>query len=213
MEKLVNKFNLDINLLLINWGLMSGPLHDGVVEPTKFGRFNQWFTLFLSLFTGIKWSILSFFPKHSKMANWLDDWGYFYGPKIIIDFIIIFSEIYIIVIMFIFYLASRNTRKQKMLNWLYAMEYDQFSKSFKKLNLTKTESKMFIKRLSLSIFLLKSFTHPFLMFFIIISFVFVFIFQNDYQLNYIISFLCFVLQLYYNIQFIFGFLVILYPVS
>ena len=29
MEKLVNKSNLDINLLQINWGLMSRSLHDG----------------------------------------------------------------------------------------------------------------------------------------------------------------------------------------
>ena len=75
------------------------------------------------------------------MANWLGDWGYFYGPKIIIDLIIIFSEIYVIAIMFIFYLVSKNIRKQKMLNWFYAMEYDPITKSFNKLNLTKLNQK------------------------------------------------------------------------
>ena len=89
MDELVNKSNLDINSLLINWGLISGHLHDGIIEPTKFGRFNQWFTFFSCLFTAIKWSILLFNPKDSEMVNLLGDWGHVFGPKIIIDSMIL----------------------------------------------------------------------------------------------------------------------------
>ena len=141
MDKLAKKSNLDVNSLLINWGLLSGHLNDGIIEPTKFGRFNQWFTFLICLFTALKWSILLFTPKDSELVDLLGDWGYFFCPKLLIDFILIIISIFIITVKFIFLFTS----KQKMFYWLDVMEYDENTQSFNKLNLNETESKMFIK--------------------------------------------------------------------
>ena len=69
MNKIIQITNLNIDSLLINWGLLSGHLNDGIIEPTKFGRFNQWFTFLICLFTAIKWSILLFSPQDSEMSK------------------------------------------------------------------------------------------------------------------------------------------------
>ena len=211
MNKLINKSNLDINSLLIKWSLMKGYLHNGIVQSTKFGLFNQWFTFCICLYTAIKWSILLFYPKGSKMDNLLGDFGYFYGPKIIIDVMLAFGAIYVIIVKIQLIFLSKHPKK--MFYWLDTMVYNDDNHSFDKLNLNQTESKMFIKRLSLSVFLLKCFTKTFTIFFIITSVAIVLGYQNDYLLNYLISILLFVPQLYFNIQFIYGFFVILYPVS
>ena len=209
MDKLAKKSNLDVNSLLINWGLLSGHLNDGIIEPTKFGRFNQWFTFLICLFTALKWSILLFTPKDSELVDLLGDWGYFFCPKLLIDFILIIISIYIITIKFIFLFTS----KQKMFYWLDVMEYDENTQSFNKLNLNETESKMFIKRLSLSVFILRCFSYVSMILFYLVNFVFVLKYQKDYYLNYTISLLIFIPQHYINGKLIFGLLVILYPVS
>ena len=209
MNKIIQITNLNIDSLLINWGLLSGHLNDGIIEPTKFGRFNQWFTFLICLFTAIKWSILLLIPKDSEFVDLLGDWGYFFGPKIIIDFILIIISIFIITVKFIFLFTS----KQKMFYWLNVMDYDEETQSFNKLNLNETESKMFIKRLSLSIFLLKCFTRLIVSFFVLVNLVLILKWQRNYLLNYFVSFVIYVPHLYLNASFIFGFLAILYPVS
>ena len=211
MDELANESNLDINSLLIYWGLLSGHLHDGIIQPTKFGLINQWFTFFICLFTAIKWSILLLTPKESETVHLLGDWTIAFGPKIILDSIIIFLACYIITVKLIFIFASYHSKK--MFYWLDALEYDEDNKSFNKLNLNETESKMFIRRLSLTIFLFRCVSYVFMISFYLANFMFVLIYRKGYYLNYLISLVIFIPQHYIDGQFIFGFLAILYPVS
>ena len=211
MDELANKSNLDINFLLINWGLLSGHLHDGIIQPTGFGRFNQWFTFFSCLFTAIKWLILLLTPKESETIHLLGDWTTAFGPKIILDSIIIFLACYIITVKLTFIFASYHSKK--MLYWLDTLKYDQDTKSFNKLNLNEAESKMFIRRFSLSIFLLRCVSHVFMISFYLANFVFVLMYRKGYYLNYLISLVIFIPQHYIDGEFIFGFLAILYPVG
>ena len=130
---------------------------------------------------------------------------------IIKNLTILFLACYITTVKLNFLFASHHLKK--MFYWLDVMEYDEETRSFNKLNLNETESKMFIKRLSLSVFLLRCLTYVFMIFFYLVNFVFILMYQKDYYLNYIISLLIFIPQHYLDGQFIFGFLVILYPVS
>ena len=211
MNIIKKKTDLNINTLLINWSLICGNLHDGIIEPTKFGRFNEWATFFLTFFTGIKWGILMFYPKGTEMANLLGDWGYFFGPKVIISFMLALDACYVITTKILFLFTSKQPKK--MFYWLDALQYDNDNQSFIKLKLNETESKKFIKRLSLTVFLLKCFTPALICFFVVVNFVLFFKKQNSHHLNYLISLITFLPQMYFYIQFIFGFLVLLYPVS
>ena len=210
MNKIIDNTNLNINSLLINWSLLSGQLDDGIIEQTIIGSFYQWLTFCLCIFHVIKWLILIFTPHESETSHLLGEWAYFYGPKIIIDYNIIFVALQIITVKLLFLYASKHPKK--MFYWLEALAYNDDNDSFDKLNLNKTESKMFIKRLSISIFVLKIFTFTFVPFFAIVNFVLVFKWQSNHVLNYLISLLLYLPQLYLNMQFIFGFLVLLYPV-
>ena len=203
--------DLNINNLLINWCLMSGYLHDGIIESTKFDRFNLWFTFCLSLFHGIKWTILLFSPKDSQMTNLLGEWAYYLGLKIIFDLLIIFLAIYVISVKLLFVYASKHP--QKMFNWINVMKFNPINRSFDKLNLTKAESKLFIKRLSISFFLCRIMIYPISFLTAFIIFILIFVYQNDYHLNYLISLICFLPQIYLNVCLTFGFIAILYPVS
>ena len=86
MDKLVNKSNLDINSLLIKWSLVKGYLHDGIIESTKFGSFNNCFCFIYSFIAAFKYLVQLFIRRDSKIANQLGDWGYFLGPKVVINF-------------------------------------------------------------------------------------------------------------------------------
>ena len=197
--------------MLINWSLMSGYLHDDDIETTRFGCFYQWLGFCFCSFTAIKWSILLFCSNNSQIANLLGEWGSYFGPKIIIDMVLVFIAVYIIAVKLLFIYASKHTKK--LFYWLDAMEFNPVNQSFDKLNLNEIDSKMFMKRLSLSIFLLKCFTYMIMIFYIITNFVLTFKHKYGYYLNYLISALLYLPQNYLNAKFIFGFLVILYPVS
>ena len=208
---MIENMDLNINTLLINWSLMSGYLHGDIIKTTAFGRFNLWFGFVLSIFHGIKWSVLLFSSKDSQMANLLGEWAYYFGPKIILDLVIVFLSVFVISVKLLFVYASKHTKN--MMYWLEAMKFDPVNRSFDKLNLTEYELKVFIKRLSLSLFLLKSAIYSISSFCVLVIFVLIFKIQNDHHLNYLISLLCFLTQLYLNISLMFGFIVILYPVS
>ena len=210
MDKIIKNKYLNINSLLINMGLMSGHLHDGMIASTKFGRFNLWFSFGVCIFCAVKWSILLFFPKDSEMSNWLGDWGNFYGPKLIFNSILIFLPLYIITVKILFILMSKHS--EEMFYWLDVLEYGE-NESFNKLNLTETDLKKFIKRLSLSIFLFTYFLNSFVIFFVVVNLFSIFKHHTDYIISYLISTLLSLPQVYINVQFIFGFLVMLYPVS
>lgn len=58
MDLSSDKINLDINSMLINWGLMTGRYQDGVIKTTKFGKLNMSFAFTLFTFEAIKFTIL-----------------------------------------------------------------------------------------------------------------------------------------------------------
>ena len=161
MDKIIANTNLNINTFLINLGLMTGYLHDEIIESTTFGRFNLWFGFVLCIFHGIKWTILIFSSQDPDMANFLGEWAYFFGPKVIYDFLIIILTIYIIVIKILFIFASKHPKK---MYWLKIIELNPDKRSFDKMNLNETESKMFIKRLSISFSLIKFVIFSFVIF-------------------------------------------------
>lgn len=210
MEKLVNKSYLDINSLLIKWSLLKGYLKDGQIQITKFGLFNLWFCFIYSFIGAIKYFVQLFIPKDSKIANQLGDWGYFLGPKIVINFMCLLILLYIIFAKILFLIASNNS---KMFYWIDVMGYTEENQSFDKLKLNATDSKKFIKRLSLSVYLLKCFTNTFITSFYTIIPILIFQHQESYHINYFISILFFLPESYYAVTFMFGFLGILYSVS
>ena len=145
------------------------------------------------------------------MSNLLGDFAYYFGPKVILDLIIMFNPICISTVKLLFVYASKHIKKY--FYWLEAMEFNPVNRSFDKLDLNENESKNFVKRLSLSIFLLKSFVCFIIAFFFVLVFVLTFKLKDDYHLNYLISLVLYIPQIYLNVYFIFGFLVLLYLVS
>ena len=73
MDLSLDKINLDINSMLINWGLMTGKYKDGVIRTTKFGKLNMAFAFTLSAFESIKFIILMFYSEESQMALYLGE--------------------------------------------------------------------------------------------------------------------------------------------
>ena len=49
----LDNINLDINSMLINWGLMNGRYQDGVIRTDKFGILNMAFAFVLFTFQAI----------------------------------------------------------------------------------------------------------------------------------------------------------------
>ena len=205
--------NLSINKLLINWGSLEGYLENGVIQSTKFGRFNQWATFGVLLFTAIKWAILIFSPQQSWLTNWLGDWGQFYGPKIVADVIIFLFATTMIAIKLLFLFSSKHPKK--LFYWLDVLEYNQYNHSFDKLNLDETESQIIIKGFSVFLFVLKCFFDFLLVSFISASYVMIFILRwhNKYLVNFLISFTCFLPQHYLDVVLLFGYYGLLYLVS
>ena len=118
-------------------------MHDGIIEPTKFGIFNNWFCFIYSFTASIKYFVQLFIPKGSEMVNQLGDWGYFIGPRVVINFISFLVILYIIFAEVLFIFASKHPKK--MFYWIDAMEYNEENQSFDKLKLNEIDSKKFIK--------------------------------------------------------------------
>lgn len=210
MDRFIRKSNLSINLWLIKCGLIRGQLNNGIIKSTKFGLVNQWFSFLLVLFNCIKWTIQLFSPKGSEMANLLGNWGIFLGPKIIVDLIIIIAAIYLLVVMLLFHLASKNP---KMMFWLESFEFDNETRNFSKLDLNQSNSKMLIQRMALLRLIWNLFIYSFIPFFVAIEFYCIFKYQKNYKINYIISILIFCPQIYISLSYIFGLLIIFHLVS
>ena len=210
MKKLIENSNLNINSWLINWGLMKGYLHDGIVETTKFGRFNQWFCILICGFNLIKFTILLFHPKGSKISNLFGDFAYFFGPKIVTNSILVLAMIYVFNLIMLFHFSSKHP---KAMFWLNHIEYDQAKHCFKNLGLNQSDSKILIKRMSLLKVTLNCIVYSMISTFGIISLYCVFKYQSSYYLNYIISIITMFPPSYFAINYLFGLLIILYQVS
>lgn len=214
MDELIEKSDLDLSSWFINWGLMRGYLREGKIVTTKFGLYSQWLCISMNLFDTIKWSILLFYPKESKLSNELGDWGYFIGPKIFLDLMIVFITTFALTSISLFYFWSKSSNSKSMFYWLECMEYDRDNRCFNKLNLNESESEMMIKRMALFNLALKAFIYLGIPFFVAATIFAVFKLKIDsnYQLNYIISILLYTIQGYYNACYLFGFLMVLYLV-
>ena len=210
MNKLIGNTNLNVNSWLINWGLMPGYLRNQIIETTKFGLFNQWFCFLLSLFTAIKWIILMFYSADSQMANLLGETAKFYGPKLIVDVIIVIVSCHSAILTCLFYFCTKSS---KILFWLDFMEYDSTNQCFNKLNLNETYSKIYIKRFAFISSI--TFTIYYLNCFLFYTFglIIIYLSQKDYLSNYIISITIYSIGLYYFSSHLFGPLMLLYQVS
>ena len=67
----MEKTELNINLMLFSWGLISG-------ETTKFGWLKPLSVFLLNLYFPIKWSILMFYHP---INHYLGDFAYFSGQN------------------------------------------------------------------------------------------------------------------------------------
>ena len=209
---LIKNHNLDINSWLINWGFLNGQLKDGLFIKTKFGQINQWFCVLTMIINIIKLSILLSVEKESKISKQLGEWSYFLAPRIMINSIITIGSCYTIVVVIFFNLCCRNPTK--LFYWLINMEYDVDNECFPKVNLNDSNSKLLFKRMSLFMNSLNYLTIPYLLCFVIINCFCVFKYVNDYNyyFNYFISIISFLPSLYFYLNYIFGFLGLLYLV-
>lgn len=212
MIKLIEKTNLNINSWLINWGLMSGYLKNGVIHSTKFGVVFCLFAFCLNTFSLIKWTIFLFSAKDALLTHYLGDWGIFYAPKLVIDLFSAFCFIYLESVIMLFHYSLKDSNK--MFYWLEQMEFDSVNRCFTKLNLNESDSKKFINRISLLRFNFISFIHSFVTFFVISS-CFSLLKRSvlkPYYAHYIISILIFAPQLYLSLSYTCGLLIIFYQV-
>ena len=147
MDLLFEKTNVDINSMLISWGLMPGEYYNGVIKTNKFGLFNMWFAFILFLYQLIKWLILMCCPENSQVAIYLVEWTQYFGPKLIVDFIVVVEAVDCIIFILLFYYSLNNSKK--MLFWIDFMEFDAEIRCFHKLRLIESESKRFTKQFAL----------------------------------------------------------------
>lgn len=190
---------------------MFGHFHDGIIHSTKLTILN-WLTAFcLTLFHIIKWIIFLFSNQNSLLINLLGDFSYIYGPRLLVDLIILFCEIFVLSIFIIFYFSSNQPKK--MLFWLEQIEYDIINQRFSKLNLNQTNSKIFTRRISLLRINYNIFVYSLILIFFISANIAVFKFNKTYYLYYFISVVMHCPMFYINLSCIFGFVVILYQVN
>ena len=211
MEFVLDKTNVDINSMLTNWGLMAGRYQDGVIKATKFGIINMLFSFTLSAFHTIKWMILIFCDEESLLANYLGEFMQYFGPKVVVDFmmIIIFGRSAILIMLF--YFSSKNSKK--MLFWLNHMQFDNETRCFYKLNLNDSDSKRFTNQFALLWFI----TQRVALFLAFITFIVVLIsfliFKNEYYFYYLTSIFVFALGIWNNTYNWCALILILYQVS
>lgn len=206
MKWLKDKSNLDINSLLISWGLMKGECQDGVIRSSKFGLNNNWFCFSINLFNATRFMFCLFYPKNSSIIRQLGDFGWFIGPKIILDLIIICisTNSFVLVLLFMFV---------KKFFWLEFMNYDFEKERFINLRLSKTNSERFVNRFVMIMSIVKILVNFCLSFYVISSFISLYIFENDYYLNYIISMIIFDVNGWFFLSHWFGLLGIMFQVK
>ena len=211
MKNLFENTDLNINSWLISWGYMNGYLKDGQIHTTKHYIIYQLMVIMILLLNLIRFTILLFSVKESQFSLKLGDWGYFLGPRIMINGIISLICFYILILISFFKFCARNS--QKMFYWLNIVGYDSTTRCYFNMNLNESDSKMFVKRSLIFINAFKCFTAVCMPFFIIVIFISILINLNDYYLNQLITLLIFFIALYHVIAYCFGVPIILYLVS
>ena len=211
VKNLIENADLNINSWLIKWGFINGYLKDGQIHTTKFTIIYQWTVIMILSLHTIKFTIFLFSKKESKITNQLGDWSYFFAPRLVMNGIVLTCFVYIFLVMIYFKFCLRNLKDN--FYWLNIMEYHTENRGFFNLNLNKSDLKIFIKRISLFAFSLEYLVFSFIMFFALTSFISIFKYINDYQLNYLISVIINLAPCYYCIAYLYGLPVILYLVS
>ena len=202
------EFNLNINSWLINWGLINGYLNKGKIQTTTFGIVNQWLAIFFNAFAAIKWTILLFHSKDSKVTHLLGDIAMVFGPKAILDPIVIFISVHLLTATLLFKFCSL-IKNNVMFYWLECLKYDFVNRCFSKLNLNESDSKKFTKRVAISSLILRIYHLSFTVFYAVVTSVFVYIFLREYYITYGIAIFFFTSQFSYLSKQGFGLLVVL----
>ena len=142
---------------IFSWGIMYGHLNDGIILPTKFTILYSLTAFCLTLFSSCKWTIFLFVSQDWLTANLLGDRTYIYRPRLLINLIMLFCEIFILYLFIIFYFSLKHNKK--MLFWLEQMELDKVNRCFSKLKFNELYS-MISPRGSLysELFIIVSFT-------------------------------------------------------
>lgn len=208
MDSTLDKVNLDINTMLINWGLMTGRYEDGAIKTAKFGQINMAFALIVFIFEAIKWSILIFFHEDSDVAIYLGEFAQYFGPKVVTDFIAIAEPVNSIIIILLYYFTSN-----KMHFWLDHMKFNAETRSFDKLDLNASDSKRFTKRFALLWFIIKCVNNFSVVFTFCTMFGSFLVFKNQYHIYYFVSILIFSIGVWYLANQWFALPLILYQVN
>ena len=163
MKNLAKNIDLNINSWLITWGFLNGYLQNGQIQTTKFTIIYQWMVIIILLLNCTRFTILLFTIKKSKISNQLGEWSYFFGPRLMLNGLHAICIVYFLFIILFFKFCTRNLKK--MFYWLKIMEYDRENRHFFRMNLNKSDSNMFNKRIIILIITLKSSTYLLICFF------------------------------------------------
>ena len=210
INKLIENIDLNVNSWLINWGLMRGEYHERAIRSTKFGLINQLFTFWLFVYTIIKWTTLIFHPIESQLSIYLGEWAHWFGPKIIVDVILVFQPMNSLFLVWLFFVGSKNPKR--MLYWLDLMEFDDENRCFRNLNLNKIDSKRFIKQFAILRLMFKILVNSCVFITLITQVVSFFLFKNEHHLYYFISFVTFAIEEWYFVNHWFSLIMVLYQV-
>ena len=194
--------------MLINWGLMTGRYEDGVIKTTKFGLLKMVLLFTLYSYEGIKWNILMFYPEESQVACYFGEFLQYFGPKMVVDFILIAESVNSISLILLFYFLSN-----RMLFWLDHMQFDNESRCFDKLNLNVSDSKRFTKQFALLLSIANKANYFLTSIAFIVPFASFLIFKHECYFNYIISISGFGIGIWYLVQHWFSLNLVLYQVN
>lgn len=211
MINLIENINLNINYWLINWGYLNGYLQEGEIVTTSYSFIYQLLVIIILIINIIRFGFLLLNGKESQISIVLGDWGYFLGPRVIINGLCWLVCIFILMVIMFFKICTQNLKK--MFYWLFIMKYDPENRCFSNIELNDSDSKMFIQRFLLFINAFKYFVILFIPLFVFANFISVFLHTNNYYLNHLIGIMTYVPALYYDCGYVFGMPIILYLVS
>ena len=210
MQNWIENTDLNINSWLITWGYLNGYLQDGQIQTTKYTIIYQWIVIIIVAINAIRFGILLSNPKGSLICYQLGDWGYFLGPRLIINGLCFVGCCYAIVVIAFFKFCTRNLKM--LFYWLNIIEYDNEIRCFFNMNLNESDSKMFIKRISIFKTVFKYFTVLIIPFYAFVNLLSVFLYIKDYYLNYLVGIIVFLPALYQCSGYVCGLPIILYLV-
>lgn len=194
MESL-EKLNLDINSMLINWGLMTGRYINGVINTSKTGIFNMAFAFTIFLFQSIKFAVLIYYPEDSQPSIYLGDLTPYFGPKVFTHFFASAESVNSVILILYFYFGLK-----KMLFWLDHMQFDSESRQFYKLDLSVSDCKRFTNNFALLWFIIKRVNYLMMLLSFCAFSGSLMLFKHDHYLYYIISIIIFCIGLSFMIN-------------